>query len=109
MNPDDNVSLFIGVLPGADRRQVVLFPDGHVIADLCEQEIDTGGYRGRDGGLVAASALIGALRDHGWHIEETTTAAAVWLKPGKTVTSHAAESGSGALAGSTDGTLGEVA
>jgi hypothetical protein len=77
----DDVSLFIGILPGSDRRQVVLFPDGVVLADICDHRIETGSSVGPDQGLIAASLLIGMLRDNGWYIEELTSAAAVWLKP----------------------------
>lgn len=107
MSPDDGVSLFIGILPGSDRRQVVLFPDGHVLADLREQDIDVGGYCGPDQGLVAASALIGVLRDHGWYVEEMTHAAAVWLKPGIAASDSASDADGEAFAGNADGYSGD--
>src|SRR4051794_27464995 len=80
------ISLFIGILPGDNRRQVILFPDGQVVANICEHEIDTGGYRGSDRGMIAASALIGALRTGGWYIDEMPHAGAVWLKPSRGAT-----------------------
>jgi hypothetical protein len=91
----DDPHLFIGILPGADTRQVVLFPDGQVLADIREQEIQTGGYRGRDHGMIAASALIGLLRDSGWCIDEMPHAGAVWMKPCRPVpaTGEALEAG----------------
>jgi hypothetical protein len=79
---NEDISLFIGILPGADRRQVVLFPEGQIVADVRDEEIEAPGYRGSDRGLIAASALIGALRESGWYVEEMANAAAVWLKPG---------------------------
>jgi hypothetical protein len=81
MTHGDDVSLFIGILPGADQRQVVLFPDGQVLADIRDQEISTSGYTGSDRGMIAASLLIGIFRSAGWEIEETPHAGAVWMKP----------------------------
>jgi hypothetical protein len=81
MTPSDDVSLFIGILPGADQRTVVLFPDGQVIAELRERQISTAGYSGSDRGMIAASLLIGIFRSAGWEIEETPHAGAVWMKP----------------------------
>ena len=49
MNCDGDVSLFIGILPGAGHRQLVLFPEGQVLADLRDSEIDTAGYFGPTG------------------------------------------------------------
>jgi hypothetical protein len=85
MSGNEDVSLFIGMLPGADQRQLVLFPGGHVLADVRDEEIETAGYVGSDRGMIAASALIGALRDSGWYVEEMPNAGAVWLKPGLSV------------------------
>ncbi len=82
MSPSEDISLFIGILPGAEQRQVVLFPEGQVVADVRDEEIEAPGYRGSDRGLIAASALIAALRASGWCVEEMANAAAVWLKPG---------------------------
>jgi hypothetical protein len=104
---DDGTSLFIGILPGADRRQVVLFPDGQVLADVREQDIEVGGYRGPDQGLVAASTLIGVLRDHGWYVEEMTNVAAVWLKPRRAAIDSPSDPEGEALAGNADGYPGE--
>jgi hypothetical protein len=81
MTQNDDVSLFIGILPGADQRQIVLFPDGQVLADLRDREISTGGYTGSDRGMIAAALLIGIFRSVGWEIEETPHAGAVWMKP----------------------------
>ena len=81
MRPSEDVSLFIGILPGAEQRQVVLFPDGHVLADVRDEQIEIPGYRGSDHGMIAASALIGVLRDSGWYVDEMAHAAAVWMKP----------------------------
>jgi hypothetical protein len=77
----EDVSLFIGILPGATWRQVVLFPEGTVLADIRETEIKTGGYAGPDQGMVAASALIGLFRLSGWYVDEMPHAGAVWMKP----------------------------
>ena len=82
MHPTEDVSLFIGILPGAEQRQLVLFPGGHVLADIRDEEIDTAGYRGSDRGMIAASALVGMLRDSGWYVEEMVHAAAIWMRPG---------------------------
>jgi hypothetical protein len=82
LSSSEDISLFIGILPGADQRQVVLFPEGQIVADVRDAEIEAPGYRGSDRGLIAASALIGALRESGWYVEEMANAAAVWLKPG---------------------------
>jgi hypothetical protein len=81
MTQSGDVSLFIGILPGADQRQIVLFPDGRVLADVREQEISTGSYAGSDHGMVAASLLIGVFRSAGWEIDEASNAGAVWMKP----------------------------
>ena len=81
MTQGDDISLFIGILPGADQRQIVLFPDGQVLADLREREISMGGYTGSDRGMIAASLLIGIFRSAGWEIEETPHAGAVWMRP----------------------------
>lgn len=81
MTQSDDISLFIGILPGADQRQVVLFPDGHVLADIRDQEIATAGYAGSDRGMIAASSLIAIFRSAGWEIDEASNAGAVWMKP----------------------------
>jgi hypothetical protein len=81
MTQSGDISLFIGILPGAQQRQIVLFPDGQVVADIREQEIATGGYAGSDHGMVAASLLIGVFRAAGWEIDEASNAGAVWMKP----------------------------
>jgi hypothetical protein len=99
MNGNEDVSLFIGMLPGADQRQLVLFPGGHVLADVRDEEIETAGYVGSDRGMIAASALIGALRDSGWYVEEMPNAGAVWLKPGATTAPSNIEEDDGEIAG----------
>jgi hypothetical protein len=99
MNVNEDVSLFIGMLPGADQRQLVLFPGGHVLADVRDEEIQTAGYLGSDRGMIAASALIGALRNSGWYVEEMPNAGAVWLKPGITATPASVEEDDGEIAG----------
>lgn len=83
MTHGDDISLFIGILPGADRRQIVLFPDGQVLADLREHEIATSGYAGSDQGMIAASRMIAIFRAAGWEIDETEHIGAVWMKPGE--------------------------
>jgi hypothetical protein len=81
---DDDVSLFIGCLPGEERRQIVLFPGGEVLAEIYEKEIETpvGSYVA-DRGSGAAAALIRALNGSGWYIDHVDHAAAVWLKPSR--------------------------
>ena len=81
MEGSGDVSVFIGILPGAGHRQLVLFPEGQVLADLREFEIQTAGYVGSDRGMIAASSLIGLLRLSGWYVEEMPHAGAVWMKP----------------------------
>ena len=84
MNDRENVSLFIGCLPGEVMRQIVLFPGGHVVADIREQEIETPmGDWLPDCGWSAANALIGTLTNAGgWYIEDVTDDAnGWWLKP----------------------------
>lgn len=81
MNRDGDVSLFIGILPGAGHRQLVLFPEGQVLADLRDSEIETAGYSGPDRGMIAASILIGLFRRSGWFVEEMPHAGAVWMRP----------------------------
>jgi hypothetical protein len=86
MDDSDNVSLFIGCLPGEEMRQIVVFPGGHVVADIREQEIETPmGDRLPDHGWSGAIALIGALSNTGgWYIEDVTDDAnGWWLKPRK--------------------------
>src|SRR4029078_9948545 len=81
MDGNGDVSVFIGMLPGAGHRQLVLFPEGQVLADLRECEIQTGGYAGSDRGMSGASSLIGLLRLSGWYVDEMPHAGAVWMKP----------------------------
>jgi hypothetical protein len=84
VNFDEERSLFIGFLPGSETRQVVLFPGGHVLADLCEHEIETPTADPLpDRGWSAACALIKTLNDGGgWYIEESTgDGNGWWLKP----------------------------
>jgi hypothetical protein len=81
MDGDGDVSVFIGILPGSGHRQLALFPEGHVLADLRECEIRTAGYDGTDRGMIAASTLIRLLRLSGWYVEEMPHAGAVWMKP----------------------------
>jgi hypothetical protein len=77
----EDVSLFIGCLPGADQRQIVLFPGGRVLAEVCQSEIETPTGDVPDRGSGAAAALIRALNGNGWYIDQVDHAAAVWLKP----------------------------
>jgi len=77
----EEVSLFIGCLPGADQRQIVLFPGGRVLAEVCQSEIETPMGDVPDRGSGAAAALIRALNGNGWYIDQVDHAAAVWLKP----------------------------
>lgn len=86
MNQDEDVSLFIGCLPGRQERQVLLFPEGHTLAHIPEQDIDieipaVGGVQ--DHGWIAACALIQTLTNGGgWYIEEVTEDGnGWWLKP----------------------------
>lgn len=83
MHRDEEPSLFIGFLPGSETRQVVLFPGGHVVADICVQEIETPTGDLPDRGWSAACALIRTLNnDGGWYIEEITEDGnGWWLKP----------------------------
>ena len=84
MSHGEDVSLFIGCLPGEEMRQIVLFPGGHVLADIREQEIETPmGDWVPDRGWSAANALIGTLSNGGgWYIEEVTDDAnGWWLRP----------------------------
>jgi hypothetical protein len=81
MDGGRDVSVFIGMLPGAGHRQLVLFPEGQVLADLRECEIQTAGYAGSDRGMIAASSLIGLFRLSGWYVDEMPHAGAVWMKP----------------------------
>jgi hypothetical protein len=80
MKDNGDVSLFIGMLPGAGHRQLILFPEGHVLAELRECEIETAGYVGTDRGMVAASTLIDLFRRSGWYVDEMPHAGAVWMK-----------------------------
>jgi hypothetical protein len=80
------VSLFVGRLPGEEQRQIVLFPEGTVIADIREGEVEFESVAGEtrrlaDHGATAAYALVAALNDHGWYIDEMPTPTAIWLKP----------------------------
>jgi len=81
MDGDGDVGIFIGILPGSDHRQLVLFPEGQVLADLRECDIQTAGYDGTDRGMIAASSLIRLFRLGGWYVEEMPHAGAVWMKP----------------------------
>jgi hypothetical protein len=81
MDGNGDVSVFIGMLPGAGHRQLVLFPEGQVLADLRECEIQTAGYVGSDRGMIAASSLIGLFRASGWYVEEMPPAGGIWMKP----------------------------
>lgn len=81
MNPDD-VSLFIGRLPGDESRKLVLFPGGRVVAEICEREVKTpSGEERPDRGANAAAALISALNGCGWYIDQMDKPSIVWLKP----------------------------
>ena len=85
MTDHGDLSLFIGCLPGEERRQIVLFPGGRVLADLREQEHETPLGHVADNGWVASTALIGALTNGGgWYIEDVTPDAnGWWLKPSR--------------------------
>src|SRR5215211_3818960 len=99
MNLGGDVSLFIGILPGATCRQLVLFPEGEVLADIRETEIETAGYSGPDQGMVAASALIGLFRQSGWYVDEMPHAGAVWMRPRHAEGSEGVAEDGGKLAG----------
>jgi hypothetical protein len=99
MNRDGDVSLFIGILPGAEHRQLVLFPEGRVLADLRDSEIETAGYSGPDRGMIAASTLIGLLRCSGWFVEEMPHAGAVWMRPNPSDCSEGVTEDGGEFAG----------
>lgn len=84
MTDHEDVSLFVGCLPGEEMRQVVLFPGGEVLADVREQEIQTPTADSLpDQGWTAACALVKTLTDNGgWYIEEVTADGnGWWLKP----------------------------
>jgi hypothetical protein len=83
MERPDEPTLFIGCLPGSDQRQVILFPAGDVIADICDQQIETpAGDLLSDSGWSASTALIQALTTYGWYVDEIHDATvSVWLKP----------------------------
>lgn len=86
MNGHDEARLFIGCLPGEEKCQVVLFPHGRVLAEICEEqrelELPDGGVTHvSDRGLRAAHELIETLNNNDWHIEEVSTVSAFWLKP----------------------------
>jgi hypothetical protein len=83
---DEDVSLFIGCLPGHEERQIVLFPDGQVIGDLRGREVGAEDGLGEvvvDHGWIAACALIETLTNgNGWYIDEVTEDRnGWWLKP----------------------------
>lgn len=86
MEDDEDVSLFIGCLPGHEERQIVLFPDGQVIGDLRGREVGVEDGAGAvvDHGWIAACALIETLTNgNGWYIDEVTPDGnGWWLKPG---------------------------
>jgi hypothetical protein len=79
----DEPTLFVGCLPGSDRRQIILFPGGRVLADLLDQQIETqAGDLISDSGWSAATALIQELTSYGWYVDEINDATiSVWLKP----------------------------
>jgi hypothetical protein len=77
-----DVSLFIGCLPGEDTRRVMLFPEGRVIATVQVEQVQVDGYEGPDRGASASGALIQLLLANGWYIEQMDRPTSVWLKPG---------------------------
>lgn len=86
MHNDEDVSMFIGCLPGQEERQILLFPGGQVLADIRGQEVGTEwGISDRvdDHGWIAACELINTLTNgHDWYIEEVTEDGnGWWLKP----------------------------
>jgi hypothetical protein len=82
VDPHDDLSLFIGRLPGERARQIVLFPDGQVLADLYEETHEMGGLSLPDHGWEAALHLVKALVGRGWYIDQMFEAAdEFWLKP----------------------------
>jgi len=79
---ESHVSLFVGRLPGEDTRKLVVFPNGRVVAEICDQEIESpSGEVLSDRGAGAAAELITALQGSGWYIEQMEKPSAVWLRP----------------------------
>ena len=79
--PSEDVSLFIGCLPGEDTRRMVLFPEGRVVAEIRSEEIRVDGYEGPDRGAGASGALIKMLLAHGWFIDQIDRPTSIWLRP----------------------------